>query len=87
MSNPLSPERAESLRDATALISAVVRMDKAGIQAIIEHCDKAETLETLAALTAMIAMEIGGLDRDGVGSMMQSLVEQVAHITTDKGVN
>ncbi len=84
MANPMTPEAAEGLRDAVALVHAVVRMDKAAEQAILDHCDKSETLLSLATFTAMVAQQAAGLDEAGLLAATQSWVEDIAQATNDK---
>lgn len=69
---------AESLRDAAALITAVVRMDKEGQRSIIAHCDQAETLLGLAGLVAMFVQQATGVDDEGLLEVVQSFVENIA---------
>lgn len=72
------PTTAESLRDAAALIAAVVRMDEAGQAAIVDHCDKDETLLCLAGMVAMTVQQATGVDDAELLEVVQSFVEGIA---------
>lgn len=76
------PTTQESIRDAAALIAAVVRMDKAGQRAIIDNCDKNETLACLAGMVAMFVQQATGVDDAGLLEVVQGFVEDMARTTT-----
>lgn len=76
------PTTAESLRDAAALLAAVVRMDEAAQAAIVDHCDKDETLRAMAALFAITVQQAAGLDDAGLLVRVQSFVENIAVVTS-----
>ncbi|MGW5387149.1 hypothetical protein [Nocardia sp. NPDC003963] len=75
MSGPTTPE---SIRDAAALIVAVVRMDKPGQQAIVSNCDKPETLLCLAGMFAMVLQESTGVDDAGLIDVVQGFATNIS---------
>lgn len=84
---PMDPRKAQGLRDAVALINAIVRGDTAGERAIVQHCDRKATLLSMAAWTAMVAQQAAGLDQEGLLVVTQAWVEEIAAITVDKGAS
>lgn len=75
------PVTAESIRDAAALIAAVVGMDQAGQRAIIDNCDKDETLACLAGMVAMFVQQATGVDDVGLLEVVHGFVEDMAQVT------
>ena len=74
MSGPTTPE---SIRDAAALVAAVVRMDEPGQQAIVNNCDKPETLLCLAGMVAMVFQQATGVDDEALLDVVQSFAANI----------
>lgn len=79
---PASPE---SIRDAAALLVAVVTCDEDGVNAILTNCDKDQVVLALAGMTAMYAREATGVDQAGLVEMPSSFARDIA-AATSKGV-
>lgn len=68
----------ESIRDAAALITTVVRVDGPGQRAILDNCDKDETLLCLAGMFAMLMQVSSGCTDDTLADVVQEFAEGIA---------
>lgn len=82
MSARREPVEAESIRDAAALMLAVVTSDRDGIDAILDHCDLEQTVLAVAALGMMLTQSAAGLDDEATAGMLRTFAGRVAHITS-----
>lgn len=77
--NPVPPE---SIRDAAALMLAIVTSDHDGVDAILDHCDTEQVAIAAATLGAMLTQECAGLDTQALTVMLRTFAGRVAHVTS-----